>query len=62
LIWSAQPDLIGDIDATEQLIMDTARPYTGNTSIGCFTGDTPNHAYGYGVVDVYEAVKQALGK
>ncbi len=62
LIWSAQPDLIGDIDATEQLIINTARPYTGDTSTGCFTGDTPSNAYGYGVVDVYEAVKQALGK
>jgi hypothetical protein len=62
LIWSAQPDLIGDIDATEQLIIDTAQPYTGGTSAGCFTGDAPSNAYGYGVVDVYEAVKQALGK
>ncbi|MBC7877254.1 MAG: S8 family serine peptidase [Anaerolineales bacterium] len=62
LIWSAQPDLIGDIDATEQLIIDTAQPYTGDTSLGCFTGDTPSNAYGYGVVDVYEAVKKALGK
>ena len=62
LIWSAQPDLIGDIDATEQLIIDTAQPYTGDTSVGCFTGNTPSNAYGYGVVDVYEAVKQALGK
>ncbi|MFN8380693.1 MAG: S8 family serine peptidase [Anaerolineales bacterium] len=62
LIWSAQPDLIGDIDATEQLIIDTAQPFTGDTSSGCFTGDKPNNAYGYGVVDVYEAVKQALGK
>ncbi len=62
LIWSAQPDLIGDIDGTEQLIIDTAQPYTGLASPGCFTGDRPNAAYGYGVVDVYEAVKQALGK
>jgi len=62
LIWSAQPDLIGDIDKTEQLIIDTAQPYTGDTSIGCFTGDIPSNAYGYGIVDVYEAVKQALGK
>jgi hypothetical protein len=60
LIWSAQPKLIGDIDATEQLIIDTAQPYTGNTSAGCFTGGTPNNAYGYGVVDVYAAVKKAL--
>lgn len=62
LIWSAQPELIGDIDATEQLIIDTAQPFTGDTSLGCFTGDTPSNAYGFGVVDVYEAVKQALGK
>ena len=43
-------------------IIDTARPYTGDTSDGCFTGDKPSNAYGYGIVDVYEAVKQALGK
>lgn len=62
LIWSAQPALIGDIEATEQLIIETAQPYTGDTSLGCFTGDTPNNAYGFGVVDVYEAVKKALEK
>jgi hypothetical protein len=62
LIWSAVPDLIGDIDATEQLIIDTAQPYTGNTGIGCFSGSNPSNAYGYGVVDVYAAVKKALGK
>jgi len=62
LIWSAQPNLIGDIDATERLIIDTAQPYTGNQSSGCFTGETPNNAYGYGVVDVYAAVKKALEK
>jgi hypothetical protein len=62
LIWSAQPDLIGDIDATEQLIIDTAQPYTGDKSVGCFSGGTPSNAYGYGVVDVYAAVKKALGQ
>ena len=61
LIWSAQPELIGDIDATEQLIIDTAQPYSGNR-LGCFSGNTPSNAYGFGVVDVYEAVKQALEK
>ena len=60
LIWSAQPDLIGDIDRTEQLIIDTAQPYTGKTAPGCYTGSEPNTAYGYGIVDVYEAVKKAL--
>jgi subtilisin family serine protease len=62
LIWSAQPNLIGDIDTTEQLIIDTAQPYTGDQSLGCFSGYKPNNAYGYGVVDVYAAVKKALGK
>ncbi|CAG1016593.1 Bacillopeptidase F [Anaerolineales bacterium] len=62
LLWSAQPELIGDIDATEQLIIKTAKPYEGDTSLGCFSGDMPNNAYGYGVVDVYAAVKKALGK
>lgn len=62
LIWSAQPGLIGDIEATERLIIDTAQPYTGIESVGCFTGGNPSNAYGFGVVDVYEAVKQALGE
>jgi subtilisin family serine protease len=62
LLWSADPSLIGDIDRTEQLLIQTADPYTGNTSVGCFEGDVPNAAYGYGILDVYEAVKEALGR
>ena len=62
LLWSADPTLVGDIDRTEQLLIDTAKPYTGNTSVGCFEGDVPNAAFGYGLVDVYEAVKVALGR
>jgi len=62
LLWSANPDLIGDIERTEQIIIETADPYTGSMENGCFEGGTPNAAYGYGVVNVYEAVKMALGK
>jgi subtilisin family serine protease len=62
LLWSADPSLIGDIDRTEQILIDTAQPYTGDRSMGCFDGGTPNAAYGYGVVDVYAAVKEVLGK
>jgi hypothetical protein len=62
LLWSADPTLIGDIDRTEQLLIQTADPYTGNTSVGCFVSDIPNAAYGYGLLDVYEAVKEALGR
>ncbi|MGZ9164989.1 MAG: S8 family serine peptidase [Anaerolineales bacterium] len=62
LLWSADPGLIGDIDRTEQLLIQTADPYTGSTAVGCFEGDVPNAAYGYGILDVYEAVKEALGR
>ena len=62
LLWSAEPSLIGDIDRTEQIIIDSAQPYVGSTSIGCFEGGVPNAAYGYGVVDVYAAVKEVLGR
>ena len=62
LLWSADPSLIGDIDRTEQILIETAHPYTGSTSLGCFEGGVPNAAYGYGVVDVYAAVKEVLGK
>jgi subtilisin family serine protease len=62
LLWSADPSLIGDIDRTEQLLIQTADPYTGSTAVGCFEGDVPNAAYGYGLLDVYEAVKEALGR
>jgi len=61
LLWSAQPKLIGDIEATEQLLIETAQPYSGNESLGCFGNEIPSPAYGYGVIDVYAAVKKALG-
>jgi subtilisin family serine protease len=61
LIWSANPKLIGDIDRTEQIITETAQPYDGVRE-GCFEGDLPNNAFGYGVVDAYAAVQAALGE
>jgi subtilisin family serine protease len=60
LIWSAQPKLIGDIDATKKLLEDTAQPYKGLIPDPCAGGGHSSNVYGYGVVDVYEAVKQAL--
>ncbi|MBI5963291.1 MAG: S8 family serine peptidase [Chloroflexi bacterium] len=60
LIWSAQPELIGDIDATEKLIRDTAQQYEGSIPEPCASGGKSSNVYGYGVVDVYEAVKEAL--
>jgi hypothetical protein len=62
LLWSADPRLIGDIDRTEQILIQSARKYTGSRSYGCFAGDIPNAAIGYGILAIYEAVKMALGK
>jgi len=61
LMWSANPDLIGDIDRTEQILNETAAPYTGWLP-DCVSSDLPNNAVGYGIVDAYAAVRRAMGK
>jgi subtilisin family serine protease len=61
LMWSAQPRLIGDIDRTQQILEQTAQPYTG-TQDPCSTGGRPNNTSGYGLVDAYAAVKAALAE
>ncbi len=61
LMWSANPRLIGDIDTTEQLLRDTARPYTGAlTAPNCDLAAHPEWAVGAGIVDAYAAVQAAL--
>jgi len=55
-MWSANPDLIGDIDATIQILMDTAQPYTGPVD------DCGGNEFvaGAGILDAYAAVQAAL--
>jgi serine protease AprX len=56
LLWSAFPELKGNVDATEQLLEQTAVHLT--TTDGCGGGSTmavPNNTYGYGRIDVYAA-------
>jgi len=64
LLWSANPALIGDIDRTEQILRDTARPYTGYAANpgGCDdpAGGLPNNGVGAGLLDAYAAVQAAL--
>ncbi len=60
LIWSANPTLIGDIDQTQEIIIQSARPYTG-TSPNCPGANSiPSTATGYGIIDAYNAVRLAL--
>jgi uncharacterized repeat protein (TIGR01451 family) len=61
LLWSAAPELIGDVDATEWVIARAARPKT--TRQGCGgdgADDVPNNVYGWGIVDALNAVQSTL--
>jgi hypothetical protein len=59
LMWSANPNLIGNVDLTKQLLEQTASPYTGVLkNCGSDTG-TPNDTAGYGILNAYEAVLAA---
>ncbi len=56
LMWSAQPKLVGNIDATERILRETARPAAA-TAPTC--GGTAANVFGAGIVDAYAAVKAA---
>jgi subtilisin family serine protease len=63
LLWSANPSLIGNIDLTEQILVQTAQPVAAGQSgaINCGEPDEqPNNTVGYGLVDAYAAVARAL--
>lgn len=64
LMWSANPKLIGDINRTEQILRETARPYQGVISAqgACDDLPLPNNGVGYGLLDAYAAVKAALAE
>jgi subtilisin family serine protease len=59
LMWSANPALIGQIERTEQILNQTAAPYTGPLP-ECILPGSPNNAVGHGLLDAFEAVQQAL--
>jgi subtilisin family serine protease len=74
LLWSAEPGLVGDVDRTEALLIETALPLTvdaecasdplaGGLVCGCGgdgPGGVPNMVYGWGQVDVWAAVQRIL--
>ena len=60
LIWSANPGLIGDIDRTEQILAQSAQPYSGRTPNCPGADELPSTASGYGILDAYAAVLLAL--
>ena len=74
LLWSADPGLIGDLDRTEAILLETARPLTVDAActaemdepgLVCGCGDdgptsVPNNVYGWGVLDAWAAVQRVL--
>lgn len=60
LVWSANPALIGDIETTERILIETARPYRGEGGLSCAGDGEASNVYGHGLVDAYAAVLAAL--
>ena len=60
LLWSAYPRLIGQIDASEDLLNASARRVADLT---CGPAGSPdyNHTYGWGHVDALAALREAAG-
>jgi len=60
LMWSANPRLIGDIDATEAILNQSAMPYQGSTPHCGPSEGYPQNGIGYGIINAEQAVKRAL--
>jgi hypothetical protein len=58
LLWSAAPDLVGNVSSTEQLLEETAAI---RDDLRCSSTSHPNNVYGWGRVDAYASVSRATG-
>ncbi|MEM7126206.1 MAG: S8 family serine peptidase [Chloroflexota bacterium] len=59
LLWSAVPELRGNIDLSEQVFIKSAVPTFANQCGEGEVGVTPNTTYGFGRLDVLNAVQLA---
>ncbi|MEE6311237.1 S8 family serine peptidase [Plantactinospora veratri] len=61
LIWSANPALVGDLEATRRILVDTAGPAdpTDPSGLNTDTCGAERHLTGAGLVDAYAAVEAA---
>lgn len=57
LLWSYRPELIGQIEATIDILQSSATPMTAPTSCPGFPGNkVPNAVFGYGMLNAYKAL------
>jgi PKD repeat protein len=60
LLWSANPELIGQIDLSGWLLQQSALPKTTTDGCGGLPPDAvPNNTWGWGLLDIYAAVEKA---
>ncbi|MEO0335804.1 MAG: S8 family serine peptidase [Pseudomonadota bacterium] len=60
LLWSAKPDLIGDIETTMRVLSETSDPILKGKSCAGFPGrQHPNAVYGWGMVNAYRAITES---
>ncbi len=60
LLWSSNPELIGQISLTEWVLTQTAVPYYTDEGCGGDLPDAhPNNTFGWGLLDIYAAVTLA---
>ncbi|NMB53411.1 MAG: S8 family serine peptidase [Leptolinea sp.] len=60
LMWSANPTLIGEIDLTRAILNMNADAYTGVAPACVNKENVPNNVSGYGIVNAYKAVQEAI--
>jgi subtilisin family serine protease len=62
LIMAAKNDLIGDVDAVEQVMNESAVPlFTAQGCGGDELDSLPNHVYGWGRIDAFQAYEAVAG-
>ncbi|MBW6472874.1 MAG: S8 family serine peptidase [Anaerolineaceae bacterium] len=60
LMWSANPSLIGQIEETEEILQKTANEFRGMYPECVDSTTYPNNAVGFGVINSYKAVEEAI--
>jgi len=60
LMWSANPDLIGNITLTEEILFSTSEKYIGILPSCLEDYSIPNNAVGYGIVNAFNAVEASI--
>ena len=63
LLWSTHPKLIGNIEQTESILRSTSEFKSTTQQCGGTPGSSrPNNTFGFGIANVFEAVKAASGQ